>query len=185
MLVLDTWLSIKTSTSEVDRHRQVFRTLTHMMPDIENVDTANLQDKISNLCKSLAMYWKQVNRTHSRMVTKYSDWLNETEVCVLSTAARHNYVRQDDIPSTSGQQHRKDFMDCSKRSQRRRLAELAKADNSVINSLLDDSSRSNITSVEFDIDEVLSFINESKLTKHQYLLLKEFINSKSPNALPS
>lgn len=76
-------------------------------------------------------------------------------------------------------------MNCSKKSKRRRLAELAKVDNSAINYLLSDSSLSNIASLEFNTDEVLSFLTEVKLTKHQYLLLKDFINSKSKNALPS
>ncbi|GBP69394.1 hypothetical protein EVAR_54813_1 [Eumeta japonica] len=123
------------------------------------------------------------------MVSKYGDWLNEIEVCVLPTCAAagtHDTQRPAEEASTSTQhQHRKDFEDCSKRSKRRRLAELSKVDSSAINSLLDDSSRSNAASLNFNTDEVLSLINETKLTKHQYLVVKNFINAKSPNALPS
>lgn len=124
------------------------------------------------------------------MVAKYGDWLHINEVCRLTSAASHPNIQQpaaavSDRPSTSGHQYRKDFEDCSERSKRRRIAELAKVDNSAINSLLNDSNRSNTSSMEFNTDEVLSLITEAKLTKHQYLLLRRFINSKSQNALPS
>lgn len=130
MLVLDTWLSIKDSKSDADRCRQVFQTLTQLVPEVENMNTDDLQNRISNICKRLVVYWKQVQRTHSRMVTKYSDWLNESEICELSTAAHDNTQQPavSDLPSTSGQQYKKDFMDLSKRSKRRRLTKLAKVD---------------------------------------------------------
>lgn len=71
------------------------------------------------------------------MVSKYGDWLNEIEVCVLPTCAAtrsHEAQRPAAEPSTSTQQHqlRKDFEDCCKRSKRRRLVELSKVDSSAI-----------------------------------------------------
>ncbi|GBP71305.1 hypothetical protein EVAR_57689_1 [Eumeta japonica] len=189
MLVLDTWMSIKGSDSELQRQQRVFQALTQLLPDVENVITNNFEKRVANLCTRFAAIWKQVSRNHSRMVSKYGDWLNEIEVCVLPTCAAagtHDTQRPAEEASTSTQhQHRKDFEDCSKRSKRRRLAELSKVDSSAINSLLDDSSRSNAASLNFNTDKVLSLINETKLTKHQYLVVKNFINAKSPNALPS
>lgn len=38
--------------------------------------------------------------------------------------------------------------------------------------------------MEFNTEAVLTFITKPKLARHQYFLLKEFINSTSPNALP-
>ncbi|GBP33310.1 hypothetical protein EVAR_30898_1 [Eumeta japonica] len=94
-------------------------------------NTASLS-KTSNE-QQFAAIWKQVSCNHSRMVSKYGDWLNEIEVCVLPTCAAagtHDTQRPAEEASTSTQhQHRKDFEDCSKRSKRRRLAELRRGTN--------------------------------------------------------
>lgn len=77
MLVLDTWMSVDGYNSDADRRRRVFQTLTRLLPDVENVDTNDLQNRINYICKKLVSYWKQATRNYSRIVAKYSDWLNE------------------------------------------------------------------------------------------------------------
>lgn len=84
MLDLDTWLSNK-NKSDAERCRQLFQSLTQLLPDVENVKTDELQDRITNLRKRLMVFWKHVERSHSHMVAKYSDWLNGIEVCCLTT----------------------------------------------------------------------------------------------------
>lgn len=131
MLVLDTWLPIKDSTSDPDRSQRVFQTLTQLLPDVENVNTENLQNRIYSLCSRLKTYWQKVNRTRARLIENYSDWLNKSEVCSLSASLSAVTCEQVHLPaasdgSTSGFRHRKEFADCNKRSQRRRIATFAR-----------------------------------------------------------
>lgn len=63
---------------------------------------------------------------------------------------------------------------------------LSQIEDSAVNTLLSDSSQlDDNSSFTFRSDEIVSFINEAKLTKHQYILLKNLINSKIPNVFPS
>ena len=49
MLVLDTWLSIKDSKSELERWRRVFQALIQLLPDVENLIADNLEKRVNNL----------------------------------------------------------------------------------------------------------------------------------------
>lgn len=102
---------------------------------------------------------------------KYSDWLNEIE-CVELARSNRQCIQENAIqPGPSCGRRRKDFPKLSKRSKRRRLAELSQVDDSAVNTLLNTSDTSNTSFKRNQIraDEVLSVFVEAKLTKHQYL----------------
>lgn len=163
--------------------------MTEPLPDIENVNTDNLQNRISYICKKLADYWKKCNRTQSRFMEKHSAWLDVVEACNLSRIRSSQHMQdvseEEAQPSTStAGRPLKDFSESSKRSQRRRLAKLSAVDDSAVNVLLRKSDRSTFS--QANPDDILSLIVEAKLTKHQYLLVKSFVNSRtSSDLMPS
>lgn len=86
MHVLNTWLSATNKKNEADRSREVFGMLAASLPGTENIQTDKLKDLIYNLCKRFAAYWKNLGRSKSKLIGKYSDWLNEIEVCILRSS---------------------------------------------------------------------------------------------------
>lgn len=122
-------------------------------------------------------------------MNKYLDWLNEIE-CVELVKGNEKCILENANqpgPSCERGRPRKGFSDLSRRSKRRRLAELSQVDDSAVNALLNTSDTSN-TSLRLNInaDEVLSLFVEAKLTKHQYILIKNFINNNTAcDILPS
>lgn len=184
MHILDAWLSHHSIKNDAERSRQVLNDIMQALPEAENLQVGHIENRVSAICSRVSHLWKQVQRSKVRLIAKYRDWLNETESCVLKTRVLRE-VTNSASPSTSGHQHRKEFEDCSKRTKRRRLAELAKVDDSAVHALLNNSNQPDSNSLEFSADQVVSLFIEAKLTKHQYLLLRDFIHSKLPNVLPS
>jgi hypothetical protein len=169
----------------------VLQHLIGMVPDAENVDTANLENRIKYICQQLVIFWKSANRTKTTVLNKHSKWLSEKEsvnlpkISVLNQNTPHDIP--DDEPVTSevaaaAGRPRKDFATCSKQSQRRRLKMLVQFDESAVKNL---RKTSDLGTSEVKPEEVLSLITEAKLTKHQYLLIRKFINSTSNPVLPS
>ena len=79
---------------------------------------------------------------------------------------------------------KKDLAISSKRTKRRRIAEISKNDPSAASVLRSCNSQPN--SPEVSIEKVKALIVEADLTKNQYLLIRTFINSKtSAEILPS
>lgn len=134
-------------------------------------------------------FWRISFRSLKKLKNSNSQWLEEKEIVNLNKCATDNIPAiTTTAVSTSSfiGRPKKQFTDCSKRSQRRRLAELSKVDDSAVSTLMDTSNHSDInTGTELSPDEVLSLFTEAKLTKHQYILIKEFINSKTTPILPS
>lgn len=183
MVIFEIWQSKKGGNT--DKIRQVLQVLMNSLPDSENIDFQILEHKINSLCKSIANFWKKVNRSKFKILNKYSDWLSVVENVVLLRSDKQK-VDAGDQPSHSRGRPRKDFLECSSRSKRRRLADLSNADKSTVSALLNSSSSSNFGFSKTDTNEVLSLLIEANLTKHQYLLIKKFIDSKvSFNIFPS
>lgn len=190
MTIFNIWLSKEGSAGEKLHHIVNTLTQTPILSDnIENINLETLSDRIRNLCKRISDYWLKCNRTKSKLMKKYSDWLNVVEHIDVQRSIPLHMYHQDDYAgsstSSSRGRPRKDFNEASKRTKRRRLCELSKIDNSLVNSLVG-ASESSLPSTEIDSSEVLSLIVEAKLTRHQYLLIKKFIDNKiSKHILPS
>lgn len=139
------------------KHPHVLETILASLDEVENVDIKNLDSKILNLCKSLDRFWKIVSRSKSKFLNKYLDWLNEIE-CVELVKGNEKCIQKNANqpgPSCERGRPRKGFSDLSRRSKRRRLAELSQVDDSAVNALLNTSDTSN-TSLRLNInaDEV-------------------------------
>lgn len=189
MTIFDIWHSKVGNPNEKMQH--VLSTLTEtssLSDDIENIDLETLSLKIKNICKRISHYWAKSNRTRSKFLEKYSDWLHVVEnIDVQRTELRVSQSFDEVKPSTSSSHGRPriNFDDTSKRTKRRRLASLSNQDPSLVQSLLN-ASDSSISCPEIDSSEVLSLIVEAQLTRHQYILVKKFIDNKfSKTIFPS
>ena len=187
MHIFDIWTSVRGKTTR--KQQQVVEVLLESFNDVENIDIRPLHKCINKLCKTINVYWKNVNRHKSKFLVKYCDWLDIRECVQLSRSVEQSIqgvvIESEQGPSRG--RPRKEFVSLSKRSKWRRLAALQHVDESAVRALLTTSDDS-IQDLTMNIgeDEVLSLLVEAKLTKHQYLLIKNFINSKtSYNILPS
>lgn len=188
MTIFDLWHSKEGNSKEKIQH--VLNTLTETSCLADNIEYINLETlsyKIRNICKRISDLWAKTNRTRSKLIEKYLDWLNVVEnIDVERTDFRIPYHFDEVEPSTSSSRGRPktNFDGSSKRTKRRRLADLSNQDPSLVNSLLN-ASDSSLTHPKIDSSEVLSLITEAQLTRHQYLLVKKFIDNKvSKNILP-
>lgn len=135
--------------------------------NIENIDLETLRVRIRNLCKRISCYWKKTNRTKSILIEKYADWLSEVEYIDVTQSIEQRISQQNDnvepSPSSSRGRPRKNFNESSKRTKRRRLAELSNLDKSAVNTLLNASASANdsLTSTKVDENKVLSLIGGS------------------------
>lgn len=184
MHILEIWLSAHT-INETEKCRHVLQTLLTSLDDAENIDIHNLENIINNLCKSIVRYWKKCNRDKTKLLNNNSDWFNVVERVELVRNNEQCIPTENQTPSHSRGRPRKPFVQCSKRSKRRRVADLSKSDDSTVSALLDVSNSSSSCMSRVSTDDVLSLVTEAQLTKHQYLLIKNFVNTKiSPNVLP-
>lgn len=196
MYLLDIWLSKKGETNS-EKIRQILGELVTTLPNTQ-IETDKLDCRISYLCRKLNEYWRQASSSKSKLVAKHHEWLNMIEICELplvqtlqddevpQTVVQTQEMCDDQVLSTTSKGKRilKDFELCSVRTKRRRLAELSKLDDSAIKTLRKDKLRA--CTSQINIDEILSLIVEAKLTKHQYILIKDFVNSKvASNTFPS
>ncbi|KAF5300759.1 hypothetical protein FQA39_LY11004 [Lamprigera yunnana] len=102
------------SWGRVQKQMHVLENFLSSFEEVENIDIKVLDNRIINLCKSLDNYWKSVKQDKSKLLTKYSDWLNKIE---------QQNIHEDDIidqPGSSRGRPRKEFSKLSKRSKRRR-----------------------------------------------------------------
>lgn len=186
MYFFELWDSVKGYTKA--KHEHVLSVLLKNFDDVENIDISPLDKRVFNLCKSVEKYYKLVNCSRSKLFKKYGDWFSAIE-CIELTRTDEQCPSDLARPSTSSGRGRprKDFSDLSERSKRRRLTELSEVDDSAVSALLSSSKVSETPlTTNISADEVLSLFVEAKLTKHQYLLIMNFINSKmSCKVLPS
>lgn len=179
--------------TEKEKCQHVLGTLTEMSllsENIENIDMEILSDRISNLCKRFSCYWKKTYSSKSKLIEKYADWLAVMEYIDVNRNIVPRILQEtdnvDSSASCSRGRPKKDFNDSSKRTKRRRLAELSNFDSSAVNTLLNTSGDASFSSTKIDENDVLSLIAEAKLTRHQYLLIKNFIDTKiSKGSMPS
>lgn len=74
------WLSKEGSAGENLHHIGNTLTQTSILSDnIENINLEALSDRIRNLWKRFSDYWLKCNRTKTKLMKKYSDWLNVVE----------------------------------------------------------------------------------------------------------
>lgn len=69
-----------------------------------------------------------------------------------------------------------DFSMSSSRSKRRRLAELAEIDETAVSDLLNEFEKKKLFPA--DPIEIISLLIEASLSKNQYLLIRNFVNTK-------
>lgn len=169
--------------SDTEKCNQTFQTLIEnfQSPNIENLNLDNLRNQVNYICKKIATYWKKSHRVKSRFLDITSSWLEESVTIILQNVEKSKKELKRGRP-------KKKFSECSKRTKQRKLADLKKIDENTIDTLRDSSfnSATDLSPVAISANEVLSLFVEAKLTKHQYLLIKEFLNNRlSSNILPS
>lgn len=190
MSIFNIWYSKKGTLNE--KVQYVLNTLIEsscLSDNVENIDVETLRDRIKKVCKRISYYWLKMRRTKSKIIEKCSDWLNVIEnIDVTRSIESRLSEKIDDVePSTSSSRGRpkKAFGEGCKRTKRRRLIELSNIDPSLVDTVFN-ASDSSLTYSKIDSNEVLSLIVEAKLTRHQYLLIKKFIDNKVSNKiLPS
>ncbi|XP_039233158.1 uncharacterized protein LOC120322169 [Drosophila yakuba] len=128
---------------------------------------------IPNLCKQIADYWTRYDRKESSVLKYKSDWLNQNESIPVKNISKKYQQR---VQSPHRGRQKLDFEESSARTKRRRIAHLAELDESAISSLRTECEMKNI--LPADPDEVISLLMETAMSKNQYLLIRNFVNSK-------
>lgn len=145
--------------------------------------TNALKGRIAYTCNRFSVYWKNSNRTRSVMFSRHNNWLSEEDTVkldVMSTISKPENSLARGRP-------RKEFDLCSPRSKRRRISELSSVDPLACQFMYNSHKKTDSNPLPtIDPDEVVCLIVETKLTKHQYMTLKKFVNNKfSGDVLPS
>lgn len=180
MGIFEIWLTKAGSVST--KSKQIFGNLLEQLPDAENLNCANLEKKIFYLCKKIAENWAKARRNKDFFLKTNSNWLIKTDDIFVNIQV--SKLTQVNKPSTrTCGRPKKNFDECCRRSQQRKLSQISVIDNSLVTMLRRPSSNVNYKKVH--ADEALSLLIEAKLTKHQYILLRNFINSKINNMFPS
>lgn len=182
MVIFNTWLSTSESL-ETERVRKVQQHIIgNELHDKQQLNLSEVEHRIKCVCKSLLHMWRKCGNSKTRLITKYAEYLNTDEEFESSLPS----LSETNMPSGSGVRGRprKSFSESSDRTKKRRIAELREIDESLSESLRENSKNFIVPSI--NINECLSLFTEAKLTKHQYLLIKEFINIKlSAKVLPT
>lgn len=178
MHLFEIWVA--TDGTDPQKSSAVLETILQAIPETKKVEPEYLKRRIFYTCKKLAGMWKKACRNKSRLVNRNHVWLKGNEIVQTNEDSVKPCTNVDKKPSLPRDRPRKSFDDCSKRSKRRRLAELAAHDTSTCNSLRN-SAESGFSPP--DSNAVLSLFVEAKLTKHQYLLIRSFVNEKTALAM--
>lgn len=178
MGIFEIWLT--KAGSVTSKSKQIYIHLLEQLPEAENLKCADLERKIFYLCKKIAAYWTKARRNKVFFLKTNSNWLVKTdEVLVNVHASKPTQVNK---PSARGRP-KKNFDECCRRSQQRKLSQISAIDKSMVNMLRRPSTNNN--HIRVNPNEIVSLLVEAKLTKHQYILLRSFINSKVNNIFPS
>jgi len=152
--------------------------ISDVQADIENngyiiPELSEISNKIENLCKTIVTFWKNYKRTKSAVIKYQSGWLNTKE----SISIKRPYCKSNQIEESAHRGRPKlEFEEASERTKRRRVGQLIKIDESAVSSLRNDDRNQNF--LPADPMEVISLLMETSMTKHQYLLIRNFVNSK-------
>lgn len=132
-----------------------------------------LTQPIEYICKKIVEFWKRYKRMKSSILHYESDWLSTKESILLKNTKNEHKENAESAPR--GRQ-KLNFMEASTRSKRRRIAQLVKIDETAVSALRNKSQSQNV--LPADPTEVISLLMETGMTKHQYLLIRNFVNSK-------
>lgn len=142
--------------------------------DKENFKYEKLDQKIKYICKKITTSWRKNHYIKQKFLDTNIDWLQTEERIVLETD------KNEKVCPLKGRRGRprKCFEESSKRTQKRRMAEIAKKDQSFVKAFRHRVLAKKKRTLQFKAEEVLSLLVEAQLTKHQYLLIKKFVNTK-------
>lgn len=132
---------------------------------IENVTTKRL----NYIFKKFGELWNKYYRSKTKVIKENCGWFEQLEYILLSRE------------SSDRGRPRLSFVECSERTKRRRIADLAKLDDSAADDLRSACSKPNVSIIPAKESEVISLIAEANLTKHQYQLIRSFCNNKIGN----
>lgn len=79
MQLFDIWLSTTGYKTETERVRKVLNTLTQTLPDLQNIDSATLNNRVIRICRKFVSFWKEGRRHRTRVISKHSRWLEVIE----------------------------------------------------------------------------------------------------------
>jgi len=148
--------------------------------NIENIgyvsDMSVLTKCIGYICKKIASFWTQSKRKKASILEFQSNWLNEKETILMKRTPSKS---QEMIEAAKRGRPKVDFSESSKRTKRRRIAELSITNESAACDLRSCNFQSNAMCSKANIDEVLSLLMEANLSKHQYFLIRSYVNSKT------
>jgi len=85
-------------------------------------------------------------------------------------------VPQENAESAPRGRKKLNFMESSTRTKRRRIAQLVEIDETAVSALRNENQTQNV--LPADTTEVISLLMETAMTKPQYLLIRNFVNSK-------
>ncbi|XP_039968727.1 uncharacterized protein LOC120780528 [Bactrocera tryoni] len=136
-------------------------------------ELSDLSKKVENICKTISTFWKKYKRKKSSVLQYQSGWLNQEESILLK---RKQCKSQQMEESTHRGRPQLDFADSSTRTKRRRIAQLSEIDESAVSALRNEHQ--NQTILPADPIEVISLLMETSMSKHQYLVIRNFVNSK-------
>lgn len=131
-------------------------------------ETTSLRKCIAYTCKKIVDFWKKCKRNHNGVRKNYAKWLMDKETILVWPISPVSDSKYRGRPKL-------DFSECSKRSKRRRIAYLSEVDDTAVN-ILRNEYQNNLAPA--DCNEVLYLIMETEMSKHQYLLVRKFINTK-------
>lgn len=142
------------------------------------VELTRLENCLNYICQKKFAYWAKYKRNKSLIVKFQSEWLNTCET-ILSEPL------QAKVSSAERGRPKIDFAESSKRTKRRRIGLLENHDESAASVLRLSDTPPILKSCEPNIENVLSLLMETGIIKHQYLVIREFVNNEaSCNILP-
>ena len=127
------------------------------------------------------LYWVQHKRNKIQIEKYNFAWLNTKETLKLKASAFSQKINCND-------NRRRPKIDLAVRSKRtkRPVALLKEHDQFAASVLLSSDFQPNLKQHEANIEKVLSFLVDTGLSKHQYMLMRSFVNFEvSYNLLPS
>lgn len=161
------WCSVVGSYA--DKARKVFDDLNHIFQSDGYEIIENLSKKVLDyLFKKFAEIWNKSHRIKAKVIQLNSDWLAQLENIFLSQSSK----------SSDRGRPKLSLAECSERTKRRRIAELAELNESAADDLRWACSPPNSSILPAKECEVVALITEANLTKHQYELIRSFVNSK-------
>jgi len=130
-----------------------------------------LEKRVNYCCKRIEIFWRDCKRNKTFVLDKHSDWLSKNE----------SFSFKSDVNTTPKNNIKRgrpkiNFSECSSRTKRRRIDKIADFDESAADCLRSAAVEEKISPAS--ANEIISLIMEASLTKHQYMLIREFVNSK-------